>query len=259
MNRILAIKKDIIYGPVSSRRLGASLGINVFPGSRKVCSFDCLYCQYGWTSRHTLDGISIEEYPGAGEIGEALEKALANPAVEPAWLTLSGNGEASLHPAFVEIVERIISIRDNVAPSAKTAILSNSTTVGDEAVRGALARLDRSIMKLDCALEELFLSYNRPCEGVKLSTVLAGLAELSALKPVTVQILLTAGRGGNYTERNTIALREALQRIRPESVQLYTLHRGYPSDEIEPLGGRELALFCSELVSDGLDAQVFQG
>jgi len=259
MNRILAIKKDIIYGPVNSRRLGASLGINLFPGREKLCSFDCLYCQYGWTSRHVLDGISAGEYPGADETGETLERALSNPAVEPAWLTLSGNGEASLHPAFAGIVERIISVRDRMAPSAKTAILSNSTTVGNEAVRGVLARLDRPIMKLDCAMEELFLSYNRPCEGVKLSAVLDGLTELSAIKPVTIQILLTAGKGGNYTEQNTAALRMALQRIKPESVQLYTLHRGYPSAEIEPLGGRELALFCSDLASDGLNAQVFQG
>ncbi|MHC9543159.1 MAG: radical SAM protein [Vulcanimicrobiota bacterium] len=257
MNKILTLKKGIIYGPVNSRRLGASLGINVFPGNHKLCSFDCLYCQYGWTSRHTRERAGEQEYPGVDEIGKALEEALSALPEPPRYLTLSGNGEASLHPAFAEIVERIISIRDKMAPSALTAILSNSSTAADHATRQVLARLDKPIMKLDCAMEGLFLDYNRPCSGVKLEEVIDGLAQLGRMLPIAVQILLTAGSGGNFTDENRDALREKLSSIRPASVQLYSLHRGYPSDEIEPLGEKEISLFCSDLVSAGLNAQVF--
>ncbi len=257
MNRILTLKKEIIYGPVNSRRLGSSLGINVFPGHHKFCSFDCLYCQYGWTSRHTLDRPDGKEYPGADEVGMALEEALLALPDPPRYLTLSGNGEASLHPSFAEIVERIISIRDRIAPSALTAILSNSSTVAEHSVREVLARLDRPIMKLDCAVDRLFLSYNRPCRGVKLGVIIDGLAELARMMPITLQILLTSGGGGNFTDENRDALRERLEHIRPASVQIYTLDRGYPSAAIEPLGLRELSMFCSELVSAGLNAQVF--
>lgn len=248
---LLELQSKIIYGPIRSRRIGSSLGVNLLPPRVKVCSFDCLYCQYGWTDFALMENA---DYPEPEEVGKALREALGKLPEPPRWITFSGNGEPTLHPEFGRIVDIVISVRDERATGTGTAILSNSTTVHRPEIREALSKLDIRIMKLDAGTQEMFSSYSRPAPGFTLEQVVDGLA---ALKDVTIQSLFTKGMSGNYTEESIAAWIDHLKRIEPVMVQIYSLDRGFPSREIERLTQEELEGIVRRLEEVGIPAQAF--
>ena len=250
---MLELQKGIIYGPVHSRRLGHSLGVNVLPAKVKYCALNCLYCQYGWTGAHGLEP-GAAELPSAEKIVEAVRNALVLGDSPPAYITFSGNGEPTLHPDFPAIVERVRELRDKLSPASRTAVLSNSTTVSDPRVRGALARLDLRIMKLDAGTEETFRRFNQPCAGVNYGDIVDGLA---VLRDVTIQALFAGGEAGNASPGHVDAWIETLGRIAPSMVQIYTLDRGYPSREIGPLAKQELMAIARKLDAAGIRASVY--
>lgn len=251
---LLALKESVTYGPVNSRRLGRSLGVNLFPGGRKVCTFDCAYCQYGWGDPVPKRGLLPESFPSPKEVLDGLEAALRALPEPPAFITFSGNGEPTLHPRFPAIVEGVIAVRDRMAPAARTAILSNSSTVGRAAVRAALARLDDRIMKLDAGDEETFRRFNRPAPGQSLAEILDG---LSRLGDVTLQSLFAGGPGGNLDPDHVARWVEAAASTRPRTVQLYTLDRETPSKSLAGASPEELEGIRRRLEARGLSAQVF--
>ena len=251
---LLPLQRSIVYGPVRSRRLGRSLGINLLPASAKACTFDCLYCQYGWTPAEPEAPPARSGLPTVEAVLAAVEDALAALPEPPAYLTFSGNGEATLHPDFPEIVAGVTALRDRLAPSTRTAILSNSSLLHDPAVREALARLDVRIMKLDAGTEETFRRFNRPFGGTTLASVLAGLASLGG---VTVQTLFAEGPAGNAEPGEIRGWIENVVTLRPEAVQLYTLDRGCPCDEIGPVGRRLLETIRDVLISAGVAAEAY--
>ena len=251
---LLDLKSEIIYGPVRSRRLGRSLGINILPQQQKACTFDCLYCQYGWAGHKTLRDINKKKFPGVSEVLSAVKQAVQNLPQPAAYLTFSGNGEATLHPDFKKIVEGVMQIRDKFSPSSKTAILSNSTTVNDEVVREALALLDVPVMKLDAGTEEMFVRYNRPARGITLTETVTG---LTAMGNVTVQALFTKGPEGNFIPGHLNAWLGQIKKISPIFVQLYSLDRSSPSDSIHPLDKSELMQVHSMLEQEGVASGVY--
>ena len=251
---LLRPQRGIIYGPVQSRRLGASLGINVLPAGRKVCSFDCVYCQYGWTDVDLLDAPARGELPAVETVLEALEMALRALATPPAFLTFSGNGEATLHPRFGALVDGVTRLRDALAPSARTAILSNSSRVTDPGVRAALARLDEPIMKFDAGTDAALRRYNRPLVPLTVHGIVAGLRELPR---VTIQSLFCGGPDGNLDPENIVAWLDAVESIQPAEVQIYSLDRGFPSNEIVAARPEELAAIHAAVTERGLAATVF--
>jgi len=253
---LLDLQAGIIYGPVRSRRLGRSLGINILPAERKVCSFDCLYCQYGFSRGRTREEAGKEGYrlPTVTEVLSAVERAVLNLSPPAAYLTFSGNGEATLHPGFKEIVLGLREIRDRLCPGSKTAILSNSTTVNDPLIRGALALLDVRIMKLDAGTEEMFSRYNRPAKGITLADTVAGLA---VLENVTIQSLFTKGPVGNFTPGHLEAWVEQIKKISPIFVQLYTLDRESPTSSLIPVDKSELFYIRSLLEKENIASGVF--
>jgi wyosine [tRNA(Phe)-imidazoG37] synthetase (radical SAM superfamily) len=257
MSQILELKKGLTYGPVNSRRLGRSLGINILPRGTKLCSLDCAYCQYGWTGAHEARPGRDYGLPSPADLRAALEAALLSLPEPPAYVTFSGNGEPTLHPLFPAMVDEARAARDHLAPSAKTAILSNSTTSGDPAVRAALLRLDVRIMKLDAGTEATFARYSRPCAGIDLETVTRGLVMLSAAAPIVIQTLFTTGKNGNLGGAEIEAWRARILRIPPESVQIYTLARGYPDKDIAPATPDELRGVQALLDQAGIPSQVF--
>jgi wyosine [tRNA(Phe)-imidazoG37] synthetase (radical SAM superfamily) len=255
---ILELKKGLTYGPVRSRRLGASLGINLFPGGVKRCSFDCVYCQYGWTpvAVGRLDRAAAV-LPAPDEVERALAAALEGLAEPPAYLTFSGNGEPTLHPDFPEMVERVNGLRSRLVPAARTAALSNSAGVTDPAVRDALARLDVRIMKLDCGAEGTFRRFNRPLPGLTLDAVTEGLRLLAGSSPVTIQTLIAGGEAGNLGEAEGRAWIDRLVTIRPAEVQLYTLARGTPSSELRAAPAPALDRWAEAAKTRGLSVHTF--
>jgi wyosine [tRNA(Phe)-imidazoG37] synthetase (radical SAM superfamily) len=256
---ILELKKGLTYGPVRSRRLGASLGINLFPGPAKRCPFDCVYCQYGWTRETAVDlsrdGLAL---PTPDEVEQAVVvRALEGLPELPAYLTFSGNGEPTLHPDFRAMVERANAVRTRFGGGLRTAVLSNSARVTDPVVRDALARLDVRIMKLDCGTERVFRRYNRPAPGVTLEAITAGLRTLAGRAPVTIQSLVADGDAGNLDEAEGAAWIERLVAIKPIAVQLYTLARGCPSSDLVPAPGAALNELAEKARENGVAVFVF--
>jgi wyosine [tRNA(Phe)-imidazoG37] synthetase (radical SAM superfamily) len=253
MSAILPLKNKIIYGPVHSRRLGRSLGINLLPPGRKWCTFDCLYCQYGWTPA-PQGADPAAGVPSAEDVERAVAEALRPPNEAPAYLTFSGNGEPTLHPRFAEIVDIVRRLRDAMAPRAKVALLSNSAGMMSAAIRTAVKGIEHSIMKLDAGNADVFRSYNRPATGIDYEAVIKGLRDSPGLM---IQALFTDGPKGNLGRAHVEDWIGRILSIRPADVQIYTLARPFPSPDIVSAEAPVLMAIRDRLREEGLSARVF--
>ncbi|NIT35292.1 MAG: radical SAM protein [candidate division Zixibacteria bacterium] len=250
----LALQKSIIYGPIASRRLGPSLGINISSTVANVCSFDCVYCQYGPTTCHVASSEGLEDMlPSVDDVVEALAAALATiPA--PAYITFSGNGEPTLHPRFPAMVEAVRSVRDERCPTAKLAVLSNASTAGDPAVRAALALLDAPIMKLDAGSAKLFAAINVPA-GVRFDDVLEG---LGAMDDFAVQSCFIAGAPGNADDEAVADYVRAVGAAKPSSVQIYTTDRPVARAGVQMVPRERLAAIARRVCEEaGVAADIY--
>jgi len=236
---VLPLQSGILYGPVASRRLGRSLGINLLPTDRKVCSFDCIYCHYGRTGEKTL-APGRGGLPGVDQVLGAVEEALrASPDID--YITFSGNGEPTLHPDFPAIADGVRRLRDDLRPDVKLAILSNSSTVHLPRIRKTLALFDAPIMKLDAGDARTLASINRPVPAVTLAKIVSGLKEVPDL---ILQSVLVDGKVTNARGEAFEAWLAALDEIAPAQVQIYSTDRPVPDAGVErvpPLTLRRLA------------------
>jgi len=248
---LLRLQNSIVYGPVASRRLGRSLGVNLSPFYQKTCTLDCLYCQYGWTRFSNLETV---KFPSATEVLSTLEHSLKNLPVPPDYITFSGNGEPTLHPEFGTIIDEVKQLRDSLAPNAKVAVLSNSTTVIRSSVQAALEKLDERIMKLDAGNATIFEIYNRPHPSFEFDRIIKGLASLN---DVTIQALFAGGKDGNYSPGSILDWVDKIVEIKPRMVQIYTLDRGYPAPTIESLSRTELNHIRQRLSAEHIAATVY--
>ena len=251
-NNILPLKNDVVYGPVNSRRLGKSLGINVLAANTKICSLNCLYCQYGYTRIKVRKINQLTNFFPVESIIQGLESRLKDDLCRPDYLTFSGNGEATLHPDFPDLVSAVITLRNKYCPAARTAILSNGTRIGQPHIQVAFDEIDLKIIKLDCAAEDLYRHYNRPIIPFNLQQMVALLA---TMKNITVQALFTAGRSGNFSRDHLKIWIRTIIFIRPLMVQIYSLDRGYPSKHITKLNAEDLQPLVDELAQYGITAQ----
>jgi wyosine [tRNA(Phe)-imidazoG37] synthetase (radical SAM superfamily) len=255
----IPLQKGILYGPVLSRRLGRSLGLNILPDEIKVCSLDCGYCQYSWTgllSRHPAQLASF--LPSRKDVRGALEAELLKlrrKGTPPDTITFSGNGEATLHPDFPAIAQDVRDLRDAHAPQCRTAILSNATTVDDPATRRALLLLDDPILKLDTARASTFEALNGPAKGVRFDAIVGGLKAMEG--KFVLQALFVRGCVDNSTEEDVADWIELVSELHPRSVQVYTLDRGPADGRLRPVPAARLRAIASALRGAGLDAYAF--
>lgn len=224
--KAITLQTGIIYGPLRSRRLGLSLGINLLPEAYKACSFNCLYCQYGWTPQpSSAITHALKDLPRPTAVAAALErvlKAIARKRQPVDAITFSGNGEPTLHPDFPAIVESTLALRDQYLPHAKVATLSNSSTLDRPEVCVALNRCDLKIMKLDAGSEETLSQLNGPAPEICLKDIVAGLRNIN---DVVLQSLFIQGRVTNADPDSIAAWIETVRQIHPSVVQIYTLDR----------------------------------
>ncbi len=218
---VLELQREVTYGPINSRRLGRSLGINLLPGGRKVCTFDCVYCQYGSAKAVSTPGAKTG-FPSVETVLDKLEEAIRRQASPPDYLTFSGNGEPTLHPQFPEIAAEVRRLRDRMCPAARLAILSNSTLVHRGEIRQAIAALDDPIMKLDAGDAITLERINRPAAGVAFDKIVDGLA---ALPRLIIQSMIISGEVANAEGEALEGWLSAIAELSPVKVQVYSTER----------------------------------
>lgn len=221
-----------IFGPIHSRRLGVSLGINLMPADGKVCTFDCIYCECGFNADHrpTLPRPTREEVAAALE---AKLKEMAENGPKPDVLTFAGNGEPTAHPHFAEIIDDTIRLRDKYCPQAKVSVLSNSTMLHHKQVHEALMRVDNNILKLDTVSIEYIKKVDRPQQpNYNVEDIIDS---LSAFKGhVIIQTMFMKGQAdgvdiSNVKEEYIEPWLKAVERIKPMEVMVYTIDRETPA------------------------------
>ncbi len=213
-----------LFGPVPSRRLGVSLGIDLVP--LKTCSLNCIYCECGETSNCTLER---KEYIPPAEVYEELEDYLSkNPELD--YITFSGSGEPTLHSGIGEAVN---FLKENY-PSYKLCLLTNSTLLSDKAVRKQIAPIDLIVPSLDSATEDCFKRINRPHPGLSCEEIIEGLVKLRLEYFGEIRVEIFIAPGLNDTVEELAALQSALERIRPDRVELGTLDRPGTEEWLEP-------------------------
>lgn len=220
-----------IFGPIHSRRLGVSLGINLLPSDGKVCSFDCIYCECGYNAAHRAH----LPLPTVQEVKDALEARLQDMqqnGPHPDVLTFAGNGEPTVHPQFAEIVKEVACLRDKYFPQAKLSILSNATRITKAEVREALALFDNPIMKLDTVSAEYIAKVDRPCGHYDVEEQIEWLCKMH--DRIIIQTMFMEGEHegedvNNCTEEFVAPWLEAIRRIQPQKVMIYTVDRETPS------------------------------
>jgi wyosine [tRNA(Phe)-imidazoG37] synthetase (radical SAM superfamily) len=191
----------IIFGPVKSRRLGVSLGINLLPNRKKVCNFNCIYCECGWSQPVESEGGYL---PSRNEVYEALASRLQEMKVKnqkPDVITFAGNGEPTLHPDFSGIIDDSIKLRNNFFPEAKIAVLSNSTTIANTKVKEALLKVDMNILKLDSAFDLTVSIHNQPRVNIKVEELIENLRKFNGR--LIIQTLFLRGTFNGKTIDNT--------------------------------------------------------
>ena len=218
---------EIIFGPIKSRRLGVSLGINLLPVNGKVCSFDCLYCECGLN-----EAFKGGRLPKTAEVLEALEAKLISMQKEntiPDVITFAGNGEPTMHPDFSLIIDKTIELRDRFFPNAKVSVLSNATGLDKPSIFEALLKVDNAILKLDSAIDETVRILDRPTSAAY--TIRHQVDRMKAFKgKLIIQTLFTKGQYkgqsfDNTTEEEVSAWIDLMQEIAPESVMIYAIDR----------------------------------
>jgi len=222
----IPLQQHIVYGPVRSRRLGRSLGINVLPAGSKICNMNCAYCQYGWTRARRPSSGRAKPWPTPTQIGTAVSRRLRQAARDDESLdrlTVAGHGEPTLHPDFEEIADRLVEIRDRLAPDLKLAILSNSTTASWPGVRRALSVFDERYMKLDAGDPITYALINGL--GSSIGTVVDALTDLPRVVVQSMFVSDGQGRVDNTTESAVSQWLTAIDAIQPSRVQVYTLAR----------------------------------
>jgi len=250
---------DIIFGPVSSRRLGSSLGINLLPTGLKICTYNCIYCECGWTCKRNL---SDSEFPPRDLVKKALQdrlNELSESGIYPDAITYAGNGEPTLHPEFEGIIEDSIEVRNLLSPGSKIAVLSNGSLSHKENVRRALLKVDQNILKLDSGIEETYKLLNQPPDEMNLNDIVSNLKNFNG--KLIVQTLFIRGefRGkkiDNTTEKEITELLRLYKDIHPTEVMAYTIARGTPVRGLERIPYSELKAIAARIEATGIKTQI---
>ena len=250
---------ETVFGPIHSRRLGISLGINLMPNDGKICSFDCVYCEAGYNAQ----GQGTTGVPTRNDVHYRLNAKLS--AMHAAGekldvITFSGNGEPTLHPNFKEIVHDVLLLRNKYFPEAKVSVLSNSTMVGRKHVADALRTVDNNILKLDSAINSTLRLINQPKSvNMQAEGIINDLKQFSGSCIVQTMMLRGEHNGrhiDNTTDTEVEALIAAYLEIRPREVMLYSIDRKTPEENLRKVSREELDAIARRIEAAGIAVQV---
>lgn len=242
-----------IFGPVHSRRLGVSLGINLLPSDGKVCTFDCVYCECGFNADHRPH----RPMPTREEVREALEARLKDMKANgphPDVLTFAGNGEPTANPHFPEIIDDTLQLRDQYFPEAKVSVLSNSTMILRPEVHAALMRVDNNILKLDTVSADYIRRVDRPTGHYDVEAIVEGLKSFEG--HVIIQTMFMCGPGVDNTGEEYVGpWLEAVKRIAPQQVMIYTIDRETPDPSLSKASREVLDAIRDRVIQAGIPCQ----
>lgn len=248
------IREETVFGPIKSRRLGTSLGINLLPTKGKFCNFDCIYCECGWNR----DGRDDTRLPSAAEVRRALEDKLAELLLDGTRLdsiTFSGDGEGTLNPEFPRIIDDTIRLRDAYCPEARISVLSNATRVHIPEVFEALQKVDNPIMKIDAPSNELIARINKPAPGYDLARVIDGLRRFNGNFILQTMFL----RSSDYDSSEPAAVAawiDIVRDLRPREVMVYTIDRETPQEGLQKFSVEEMRNLVKPLIDEGFSVQI---
>ena len=248
---------NIIFGPIHSRRLGLSLGVNLLPIDCKLCSFNCIYCECGWTL-----GGQRARFNTKGDVLAMLERKLGEMVADdnpPDVITFAGNGEPTMHPEFEAIVDGVIALRDRLCPEAKVSVLTNATMLGRESVRRALLRVDNPILKLDSAFDATVQLIDKPLGNYSVAEVVEQMKLFEG--NCIVQTMFLRGefegqRVDNVTPEEVEAWLALVAQIKPRSVMVYTIDRDTPAPNLEKVAVEELRAIAERVRDLGIECSV---
>lgn len=251
--------EKIIFGPVKSRRLGVSLGINLLPLEYKFCNFDCIYCECGRTYKEKFIKNSFHKRE---EVSKELQKKLEEMKQEgqmPDVITFAGNGEPTMHPEFEKIIDDTIEIRNRLAPAAKIAVLSNATLINKPQIFEALKKIEYNILKLDSALEKTVKILNNPPKNYTIEKTVENLKKFDG--NLTLQTMFVKGTyKGEYIDNSTDMEVEQwmklVKEINPKQVMIYTIERDTPEKGLQKVDKQRLAEISKIVESAGFATQV---
>ncbi len=246
------MREELVFGPIFSRRLGSSLGINVLPEKGKICNFDCIYCECGWNK----DGRGDTRLPVAAELREALAAKLTECLEEGTpidSITFSGDGEPTLNPDFPQMVGDVIRLRDLYYPSAKVSVLTNATRLGRKEVFDALRKVDNPILKLDAVTTADAKKINRPQGRYSTDAVIRNMEKFKGDFVLQTMFL----RSPDFDSADTVGeWMDIVRSLRPREVMVYTIDRETPAQGLQKYTAEQMRELVLPLIEEGFNIQI---
>lgn len=248
------LREDIVFGPIISRRLGVSLGVNVLPVNGKICNFDCIYCECGWNR----DGRDDSKLPTAAQVRSALEEKLAEFLLEGKTLdviTFSGDGEPTVNPDFPRIIDDTLALRDIYCPDTKVAVLSNATRAHIPEVFRALTKVDSPIMKIDAPTNELIEKINHPAPGYDVARIIKSLEKFNGDFILQTMFLKSADFDSASPEVNE-GWKDIVRHLHPREIMAYTIDRPTPEKDLVRFTPGQIRELVQPLIDEGFNIQI---
>lgn len=248
------LREEVVFGPIKSRRLGWSLGINLLPTKGKICNFDCIYCECGWNA----DGRDDTKLPSAAEVRSALEAKLADILLEGTRvdsITFSGDGEPTLNPDFARIIDDTIALRDIYCPQAKVSVLTNATKLLSDSVFGALRKVDAPILKLDAPTDERARKINGALPSFRVDDVVKGMKRFEG--DFILQTMFLKSDDFDSLEPQMLAKwMDIVREVRPRLIMAYTIARPTPQSGLSAYSAAQIREALKPLDDEGFKIQI---
>lgn len=248
------IREETVFGPIFSRRLGSSLGINLLPRDGKICNFDCIYCECGWNR----DGLGDRRMPTSQEVRSALEAKLRQTVADNVHvdsITFSGDGEPTLNPEFPQIIEDTLQLRDMLLPSAEVSVLSNATRIHVPEIFAALAKVDNPIMKIDAPTDEAVARINHPAPGYSLRRTVEALRKFNG--NFVLQTMFLKSPDFDSSEPGQLAAwMDIVRELKPRRIMVYTIARPTPLEGLVKFTEEQMRDLVKPLTAEGFNIEI---
>lgn len=248
------LREEVVFGPIRSRRLGSSLGINLLPEKGKICNFDCIYCECGWNK----DGRDDTKLPTAIEVRKALENKLKQCQTDQVpidSITFSGDGEPTLNPEFSQIIDDTIALRDKYYPDSKITVLSNATMVHKPEIFAALRKVDNPTLKIDAPTNTLIEKINHPASGYDIHRVVEALKQFNG--DFILQTMFLKSKDFDSSSPEVLSgWMDIVRVLRPREIMVYTIARPTPEEGLQKFSVEEMQALVYPLIEEGFVIQI---